>query len=562
MKRELIVVTLLCCLILLLLSGSKIFSHEMFSFHDLTQAARISEFTLALENGQVPPRMSHNLSFGMGYPIFNYYAPTAYWITSGIHLLGFSIPVAIKASFLFSLLTLAIGMYVLLRGYFSAHISVMGAFLLASSPFIALEIFVRGNLAEMWFLALLPVVLVMVRKVSQDPRPLSFVALVILFSAFITSHNALSILGFAIVMIFAYEHTHRKVTFLACAWGTILSSYFLVPAFAELGLTYAKEIASHTDYMDHFVCVRQLWGSAWGFGGSIPGCIDGMSFMVGKSLLLVAMIGGILYAYTVFKNKLFVKTLLTSHVFFGALAFFGIFLSIKYSLFVWYIGEPLLKLFQFPWRFLGIGIIGLAFFAAYAISTIKNKWLQYACVILVIGLTFYINVGYFIPNPQKTWSKEEFEKKFLSQEFIRDEVVFRVPEYIPKTVDYQKWLTLQEKNELVYDTVITPLDGGSVNEKSENISTYDVRTSSKLFLVNKHYLPHWSIKVDGKAIVPDDFDSYGRPKISIISKENFSQVSISYIQTPIEKVSNMMTLASIIMLVCMVHPKIWQKLSH
>ena len=42
----------------------------MFSFHDQTQAARIADFTFALQNGQIPPRLAHHFHMEMGYPIF------------------------------------------------------------------------------------------------------------------------------------------------------------------------------------------------------------------------------------------------------------------------------------------------------------------------------------------------------------------------------------------------------------------------------------------------------------------------------------------------------------
>jgi hypothetical protein len=63
----------------------------------------------------------------------------------------------------------------------------------------------------------------------------------------------------------------------------------LLPVIFERGLVQAESIARLTIYSDHFLTLKQLWHSPWGYGGSAKvGEVDGMSFMLGKFQLMLA----------------------------------------------------------------------------------------------------------------------------------------------------------------------------------------------------------------------------------------------------------------------------------
>jgi hypothetical protein len=88
-----------------------------------------------------------------------------------------------------------------------------------------------------------------------------------------------------------------------------------------------SQVPRGSHYPDHFACLPQLWDSAWGYGGSTKGCIDGMSFRLGKIHIILAAIsalGGILF-YRRKKEHLFVFSLLSASL------LFTIFLTLEYS---------------------------------------------------------------------------------------------------------------------------------------------------------------------------------------------------------------------------------------
>src|SRR3989339_1230941 len=81
------------------------FSSRMFQFHDETQPARIQQFTSNLKKLNIPPRIAYDFNQKKGYPVFNFYAPFSYWLTSLVNITGLSIINSIKLSFLLALFT-------------------------------------------------------------------------------------------------------------------------------------------------------------------------------------------------------------------------------------------------------------------------------------------------------------------------------------------------------------------------------------------------------------------------------------------------------------------------
>jgi len=193
------------------------FDSSMFIGHDETQAARVLEFSFNIQKGIIPPRIAPHFSFNLGYPIFNYYAPTAYWITSFIHLAGIGVAQSLELSFILALGIGGIGMYLFLNKYFDKYAGLIGALAYISSPFIATEIFVRSNVAEMWFFALFPLTLYLLSTVNN--RRLFLTAIILSF--LLTSHNIFSLVVIPILILYAFILKERK------AWYAILGGIAL-----------------------------------------------------------------------------------------------------------------------------------------------------------------------------------------------------------------------------------------------------------------------------------------------------------------------------------------------
>lgn len=536
----------------------------MFDFHDETQPGRILDFAINLKNGIIPPRMAPTYSYNLGYPMFNFYAPFAYWITTIIHLLGLNILAALKVSFFLSIFGAFSFMFLFLRKHFSLFPSLLGAGLYAASPYFAVEIFIRGNLAETWFLALFPLGLYLMDN-QKTKKNIFLTALVLSF--LFSVHNVFSLLSLAILGVYATLLPQRKMNYLLIVCGLLISTYFLLPVITETKLTYAPDIAKQTDYKTHFLCPFQIWSSPWGYGGSGAGCTDdGMSFQIGKLQILLAIFGiGMLAFQMIIKKESWKKNLVPLFVLF--LGSFALFLTTYLSQFLWTILEPILSLFQFSWRFLVFGMFGTAFFAAYGMDKFHLPIAKFA--LLKSAGIFVLALGGIVIGSKyfgKVMIEEgQYNSMYLSKDYMYYTVAYKIPEYVPKTASYDYWQDIrkQEKNEFKTNYNNPPVVTG------KNLKITDVQQGpfvKKASVQGKgtatlsvHYFPYWNIKVGDKAIKPEKFDKLGRPLIEIDAKEK-TPITIQYSQSLIQKLANLITLATLgFLLVITFSDKVWRK---
>lgn len=442
MKKIIIFISILA-IILFLGRCLNPFSPFFFTFHDETQPARIQQFVKELKNLHIPPRVAPDMNFGIGYPVFNFYAPTAYWITSFFHLFNFSIINALKISFLAALIFAFYGAFKFFTLFFDFWPALAGGFFYVLSLYFPLDIFVRGNLAEVWFLALLPLSMFFIIKISHrkiiDKK--IFLTNTIILSFILTSHNIFSLIFLLwIIPYIILFSKNRLINLISLLIALGLSAYFWLPVILETRYTFARKIATLTFYQDHFLCLNQLWQSPWGFGGSAPGCLsDGMSFKIGKIQLTLSIFGIFFFVYHLLIGKKNKSFFLPSYLLLSTCFF--LFLTLYQSAFFWKLFENYLNIIQFPWRFIGLSILGIAFFSSYFLQTIKISYKSFL-IFLIILTTFLINQKYFFGQKIKN---EVFEKKYLSQNYIKNQVAFKMAEYLPKNNNYQFWRSLEKR---------------------------------------------------------------------------------------------------------------------
>ncbi|MCL4364301.1 6-pyruvoyl-tetrahydropterin synthase-related protein [Patescibacteria group bacterium] len=555
MKKFLLI--LVSLLVIFVLGKNLLPSNIAFDYHDSTQPARIKEFTYDLKNGQIPPRIAPGFSFNLGYPVFNYYAPTAYWVTSAINLLGIEPINSIKLSFLLTVIIGFLGMYFLGNELIGYPAGIIAGALLVSSPWMAVQIFIRGDLAEAWFIALFPLTLYLIKKNSDHQNKLLFLATTLTTSLFFTSHNILSFVGMAILIVYVLIIKKNLLRgFAVIMLAFLLAGYFFLPALTELKYTHAIEIATKAGPYSSFLCLKQIWTGAWGYGASVVGCDDGMAFMIGKLMIILAFLG-IFWGIGNFK-KIKNKWLFCSLVF---LALMSAFMTIYQSEFIWRIFYPILKLFQFSWRFLDITILASSLLAGYLIFNNKNFFVKAGLTLLVIVNIFY-NTKFFTKFPM---SVQKLTHDLLSNEYITTSVVYYVPEYLPITVSYKDWLNYQpKKTSYKIDPYVNK--GPVVSRYFFPVSTVKdtpfykeaMTLLSGEYILNIHYLSYWKIYVNDKLFIPKKFDDLGRPLVNLTSP---STVKIIYQQTPIEVAGNLITLLTVAGLLIIVFNKnLWKKL--
>lgn len=549
MKKTL-VLALFCGAILFFL-GRELnpFNLRFFTVHDNTQVARLSEFAFNLKSGIIPPRIAPHFSFNYGIPVFNFYAPFSAWI-GGILSLIMSPAIVLKILALCGLLVGFISMFLLVSSLFSFWPGILSATVYSSSLWMAVEIFIRGNVGEIWFMALFPLALFFISYPHKKISVWFYILGSLTIAATLTVHNVLSLISLIIFVgaLFVIKEKKRVITMLLC--GLLLSSSFLIPALLENNLTYASDIASKTKYTDHFLCTWQLWKAMkWSYGGSGIGCLnDDMSFQVGKPHIMLGVLGMIIFLYEFFKKRKIQNVLVSFFIL--AIGVFSAFLTLSYSKPIWDLLSPVMKVFQFPWRFLSFLLFSLSFFSAYVFSQIKIVKFQVIGV-TICSLALLFLSGKFFTNPWQ-YSLGEYSEMFLTGKYIEKKAAYEIPEYFPRTGSYQAWRAAEKYGlDSNMDNILTLVNRPFYKQ---------YKMMNETVVIPLHYFPVWNMQIGTMSITPTQFDTLGRPQIKAPIG---SIITVTYRETPIETGANVLSgIGFIFLFLLVINKKIWKKLNH
>ncbi len=183
-------------------------------------------------------------------------------------------------------------------------------------------------------------------------------------------------------------------------------------------------------------------------------------------------------------------------------------------------------------------------------------------VIVALFVVFY-NGKFFTKH---LMTNNRFNKDYLSEIFITKMVVYKVAEYLPKTVDYKTWLTYEpvkgkpwKKDPTLEDKkFVHLLEGGRVQILKDGPFEKQAEISSGTALINVHYMPYWNITVNQKPFIPKTFDALGRPLIDLSSP---SLITVKFEETPVEKLGNFGSLFTIALLFAVIWNKnLWKKI--
>src|SRR3990167_5679132 len=256
--------------------------------HDDVQIARVQQMFVALKSGQFPVRLVPDLGYGYGYPIFNFYNPLPYYSGSAFMFMGFDALAATKLMFIFPVILSGISMFIFSKLFLSDFASGIAGLLYVYAPYHAVQIYVRGAVAEYWAYAILPLVFWSIWK-----KKTIFGSL--LLTVLILSHNLtafMSIIFIGLLMLIQLiELFRRKLgvkSFVICHLSFVIlalgaSAFFWLPSILESSKTGVDQMVfeKFDPPSKHVAYPLQLWSGVWGYGGSSPEIDDGLSFQVG-----------------------------------------------------------------------------------------------------------------------------------------------------------------------------------------------------------------------------------------------------------------------------------------
>ncbi len=514
-----------------------LFHPGFFPVHDDTQVVRVQQMAEALKDGQFPVRWVKDLGYGYGYPLFNFYAPLAYYSGAFFSFLGFDYLVATKLMFGLGIVLSAVFMYLLAKEFWGRFGGVIAGLFYLFAPYHALDVYVRGAVGEFWAMAFLPLVFLGLYKIYKND-PWGVLWGVTGLAGVILSHNltALMLLPFLILIyltMIIFSKNKIRIAYhlsLITIFSLGLSCFYWLPALLEMGFTKVYgQIGGGADFHNHFVFLDQLWASPWGFGGSSAGRLDGMSFMVGK-LHIIMVISSLVLAYLFWKKR---EKNLPVPVIIAVLFFaLSVFLTTNYSLFVWEFIKPM-AFVQYPWRFIALATLFSSFAAGSIVASVHKKFLPTTVIVIIL---LFLNLKYFRPQYYIDRSADDY----TSEENIKWKTSKISDEYLPK-----EFIIPQNEDEVALNKIVVlsgevQIENLRLKSQQQQFSLV-VKTPAEI-LFNTAYFAGWKMWINGEkeSFILDE----GRIKIAL--KPGDYSILIRFLNTPLRTVSNMIFMISIV----------------
>lgn len=545
-----------------------------FTVHDDQQIARLFLFDKSLRTGQLPPRWVDDLGFGFGYPLFIFYPPFVYMLGEIYHLLGFGFIDSIKLVFFSAFLFSGLAMYLFVKDLFGKTPALVSALFYVFAPYRALDVYVRGALAESFSFVWLPFIFWSFYELERTKKAI-FIYLSAIFLALLMITHNLIFMPFMLLLPFyllylVFKSKSKKLSIIRIAFSFAvaggLSAFFWLPSLWEKQFTIVDNLllVNLANYNIHFVYPQQLWNWPWGFGGSAAGLADGISFKIGKIHMIIALASLILGMLHLFKNKFKTKpSTFTSQlsIIFFTLFVFAAFMTTFYSKPIWDLLPPLGYL-QFPWRFLTFTIFFASILAGAFIYYLRLPILKLVFSLVLTFLLVIPNLKLFKPQ---TYRGDLTDKKATSKETLNWYVSSSSFEYIPKGVElYQGDLGTNlfkiEKSQIPTQKI--EIENGQaqiqmVKENPSGISFTISAASPTIIKANVFNFPGWHLKVDNREIPISDNNKF--KLITATIPEGNHSVKIDFTNTPVVNLANALSLIAVFTLVVS-YIKKWPKI--
>jgi hypothetical protein len=393
--RELILLFILSAFALAPLASRGYF----FDAHDAKHSVFfLVEFDKAIRDGVLWPRWGPDFALGYGYPLWLLYAPLAYYVAEGLHLLGLGFTAAVKATWALGFLFGGWGMFLLLRRWFGRGpagraAALVGGLLYVYAPYHLLNIYVRAAFAEFSAMAWFPwVLLAFDRLASPAPeaasspakgdganvgRSVALAALayaglllthtgaIVLFTPLLLAYLLFVLVRQALVARRPWPDLWRSALRLA-AGGLLaagLAMIFLLPMLLEQRFIAQEQwVQGSYGYRGHFVYLSQFFDPFWGYGYSDDptGPNDGLSFQLGIAGVVLALTAAVVGLRRGSPQR-------AVTVFFLAVTLLSLTTMLPLAQPLWDAVGPA-ALVQFPWRLLGIASLGVSILAGAAVA--------------------------------------------------------------------------------------------------------------------------------------------------------------------------------------------------
>lgn len=460
---------------------------------------RFSAFYAAFKDLQIPVRFLTRLNFSYGYPVATFLYPGFMYFGVPIKILGFGFVNTIKIILGISIVGSGIFTYFWLSKRFKTLASITGALLYIYLPYHLYDVYTRGSVGEVFALLWVSFILWMIEKKSVFWTSIGIAALIL-------AHNTLAVLFLPFLLLYALlkKDFVKKDVIISFIIGGLLSSFFSIPAILELKNTVFSHISISNPF-DYFASLS----------------------VVDIASLFILVCSLILFIFKTRKKENENRFVLL----FLIVGFLSIFFATQVSSFVWKIIPA--SFIQFPFRFLSVTILTVAFLGAFLVDQAKD----YKKIMMALVLCIFVGIT---SDPYLT--PKVFFDKGEGYYYTNDATTTVQNEYMPVWVKSQPTQAPAQKVEVIKGQAeITHI----VSDNKQISFTVNANKGSTLS-VNTIYWPGWKAEIDGKKTVIQYKNTHGLMNISVPSGTH--TVLFSFGEDTVELIADGISLIALIAL--------------
>jgi len=469
------------------------------------------------------PRIAQGLYFGYGGPLFQYYPPLASYVGMAFHWVGLGWIESTKAVFTLALFVAGLGSYIFAFWLFDDHraaiVSALGYML---APYLLLDIYERGALAEFVALALLPWVFWATHRLLRSPSRSWLWVTAILVALLLLAHNVTALFVAPLLAIYllllvwrtkAWDRL-RTVSF-ALALGLGLSAFYWMPAIAESGfaqiearmLSGGQDPITSTQLRSLGTLVQSaLQAAYWGPTRYHPA-------------LWPVLLGGIALIGVAIRPT---KQRYSLGILGGALILV-LFLQLDISRPIWQ-AVPLMRFIQFPWRLLGFAAFCVTLLVASMFTSRKLAglpgWIVATSLVFFIGWASLSNLDLGASPGWYQISNSEIGKQDIYERGRRGYPLY--DDYTPAGMELGATEFAQSRRPGVPKPpyLVAPPSIGILSDGPERMDLRINAAQPFVLRLPRIFFPDWQIYVDGRVVPTGPTGPFGLVGASLAAGEH------------------------------------------
>jgi hypothetical protein len=505
-------------------------------------------FDRALREGQFPVRWVELPRGGHSQPLFNFYQPGFYYLVFLTHLLVPSLALSVKWTLVWLWWLGATFTFAWMKrcGVMPATLA---ALLFACAPYLILDVLVRAAFPEMAAIAFAPAVLWALDRFLRTDVLGYALALALFVGVMLVCHLPSFLICAPAFVCYACCVPRRAggsrlrallIAAAAVLLGCGLAAFYVLPALTEMDAIAMSQLTKgYFDYHQHFVYPVQWMRYSWGYGGSVAGPDDQMSFQIGivQWVVLVATLG--VLATKMWRGRWRQDEVTGAMWCWLGVAGFAMFLMTGASVRVWDAIAPL-AFIQFPWRFLMLVSLSAAALSALLLSGLSRRSTMQALILLVVATAMwplthaqlkparYIPAGdYEIDDPGWARSERAMANGFIEVGYTPVQAT-RLP-----VGPIGRWTVTRGE--------------GSVRERAVADDRLDLVVKSPegiQLTINSHDFPGWKAWVDRQETPVSAQPGFGFLQVQVPPGSH--RVEARFTNTPVRTAANALSAASLV----------------